>query len=190
MTEKNTNSSDDVYISILKLGKKNGVKGVAYDELYENLHNEKYITVTEREQLKNSAREVRYLKQSIDKLLEESCPSTTERTSGVRARVMSMDSYFKLLEHEELIEVKNSSNSARKFSIIAIAIAFISLFVSLLFGFKPTTINESQIDRIIKSISLSFNVTKTSDKTILHQTPSYPLPKESPGLSSHITKKP
>ena len=142
-------SEDSVYLSILKFGKARGIVGVTYDELYDHLYDEGYITQEEVRFFKKNGRNVdgeqtvKYL--NISRLFEESFPVVNNGK-----RLMSMDSYFKLLEHQELTEAQNNAASAKLFSYIAIGIAIlapvISIGVSLYQSQKPVSLSDEQIE--------------------------------------------
>ena len=171
-------NKEDIYLAILRFGKAKGVIGVTYDELYIHLYKNEYITqeelafFNERQKPHGSTRD-KWL--NICRLFEESFPVTNNGR-----RLMSMDSYFKLIEHQELVDAKNNSLSAKRFSYAAIFIAVIAPTASLYFAYeqsqKPITLSEAQVnilkyqpfdkDQIIDITQKSYIIQKSSNELL------------------------
>lgn len=129
-----------------------GLSGVTYKDLYKHLHEKQHIT---KEDLENfnlkrpQDNEESFLKKRhIDVIFEESFPHT--HMGGIRA--MSMDSYFKLIEHQELVEARVSSRSARRFSFVAIFLAVVTPLASMYLSYQqsknPITLADAQISEL------------------------------------------
>jgi len=73
--------------------------------------------------------------------------------------IMNMEAYFRLLEHEELKEARQSSKEARKYAIIAICISIIAMVISIIFSIiqiiTPTKIDNTQFQKLIQPASQS-----------------------------------
>jgi len=74
---------------------------------------------------------------------------------GDTTYLMSMDSYFKLIEYKEIVLARESATSARRYSLWAIGLAVTSLVVSIVFSFMqihtPTTLNNAQLKELTTS---------------------------------------
>jgi hypothetical protein len=86
--------------------------------------------------------------------------------------IMKADTYFTLLEYEELEEARASSKQANKWAIVALCVSILGTMFSIAFSLKqintPTEIKQNQIDQIINVLTIQ---TKQLDSlTKLQQT--------------------
>ena len=123
---------EDIYIRILKLGKEKGLRGLSRDEFRDFIHKNGYLTNDELKKIKESPKEysgeIKEKSSLISGLFNEvfNTPSWLEDDK----QKMSIDSYFKLLEYEELVDARKTAKSARRFSVVAIVISLVAIFVS------------------------------------------------------------
>lgn len=73
--------------------------------------------------------------------------------------ILGVDSYFTLLEYDELEEARKSSKAANRWAITALAISIITVIISIVFSViqlkTPTEIKQSQINTIVYSNQIS-----------------------------------
>ena len=96
----------------------------------------------------------RELKIRLDHLIEDAFPHGGPNTTQ---RSMSLENYFRYLEWQELTEARANATQARTFSIAAIVISVISVFISigisLWLASRPITIDPTQIDELKTAMS-------------------------------------
>ena len=108
---------EDSIIRILEYLKDNGEKGASYAEIHSNFL--KIKTESKDEDI------IMYLALLLAKPDECYAIINVDQITGVNRYVLSPRGYFKLLQHRELNEARQSSNNARWAAIIAIAIGVI-----------------------------------------------------------------
>jgi len=154
MNNQDISLPTDVFLKLLQFGQKNGLDGVSYEDLFEFGRDVGYFSETELNELKSEnphawiPESVAHKKKwNLISIFEESY-----RKAGLPEDnlVLSVDSYFKLLEHEELVLARENAKSARQFSIAAIAISFISLLVALYFSNQPIRVADKQYEGIVR----------------------------------------
>lgn len=144
----------DIYIVILEYGREKGCAGTTYHDLYEHLCEKGYLSDYELEQFKIGQPDDDTLKEKytqINRLFEESF--TGFNTSNERhIRLMTMESYFKLIEYIEIVEARENAQSAKLFSLIAIALAAFTLIGSIIMAViqsqQSLVINETQLNAL------------------------------------------
>ncbi len=155
-----TMAKDDIYIAILKYGKQKGISGVEFPDLTQHLLKKGYITEDEirsidssgySNRLPDSKSEYRRIKFIFD---------IHHEVFVTGARGMNLDSYFKLIEHTELVEARKNSKLATILSFCAIAISLIAIIFSYT---ASTKLNQKQFDSLIKTIESS-NTTKSVER--------------------------
>ena len=70
---------------------------------------------------------IKIKKARLDKIFEEAFVFDSHKTC---TRTMTLDAYFKLIEHEELVSANKNAREARWFSIWAIIFSIIAIFAS------------------------------------------------------------
>lgn len=156
--------TSDMYLEFLKFGLEKGFKGVTEKELLELAKKLGYFTAAEIQGVNRFWHpedttidpEVIEKIDSIERLVFESFILYADKK-----RTLTYDSYFKLLEHEELVLARESAQSAKQFSTWAIIIAFVSLVVSSISPFasayqvgKPITLTDTQYQGIVNTESV------------------------------------
>lgn len=175
----------DIYISILELGKDKGLSGVTGKDIYEYLKRKKHITCNELRlfitpESTDEGKEAAKKQRKISRILEDVFrPHSGIEATDVEERVMTMDSYFKLLEHQELVEARENARDARKeaakaskLSLIVIILAIVAIVVSAGFTcwqiFQPITINSEQLNQLttpsFKEANIVTNINAVSNK--------------------------
>lgn len=149
----------DTYIRLLEWAKERDLYGFSHEEIFEFGHSVGYLTAEELNQIKVHLKgEGKYLPEEtmakyrvLNRIIEESFNNYRVNPNEVRC-FLSLDSYFKLVEHTELVEARESAESARKYSLTAIGISVfavaISVFVSIWASTRPTELTDHQIERI------------------------------------------
>ncbi|MFT5700904.1 MAG: hypothetical protein ACI8ZB_003789 [Desulforhopalus sp.] len=140
----------DIYISILEYGKEKGLEGSTYEEFYQHLMAHGYLSAEEVERFNNPqtlGEEEKKKRLNILRLYKD-CFSNYMGGN----RTISLDSYFKLIEHQELVEAQQNAKSARSFSIGAIIVALISILISVVFSIlqfhQPILLDANQFNEI------------------------------------------
>mgnify|MGYP007017144778 CR=1 FL=1 len=126
------------------------MRGTTYHELYNHLYEKKYLTLNELNEIKGNKAGNEATKEKhgqINRLFEESFPAYLN--DGYRlARLMSMDSYFNLIEYIGIVEARENAASAKLYSFIAIGLAAITLVGSMVVAFMQSQqslmLNEKQ----------------------------------------------
>lgn len=136
--EKNINyKKEDIYISILKLAKEKELEGFDYNDIYDLAEEKKYLSNEELDKIKNNNIDYRddilkNKKIKLEAIFVE--VANMQFSCSDKKSIMSFESYFKLIEHEELSEARKNAREARWLAIIAIIISLISVLLSS----KPT----------------------------------------------------
>ncbi len=126
---KKDKDESDLYITMIRYGKDNLSKGVKFDELEKHLKDKEFKPEREKDDLLwvHSFRDIYYNPKSGTKdiggfSIHEKC-------------FLRIESYFKLLEYDELNEARQSAKSAKLTAIIAIFISTITFYFLLVFLF-------------------------------------------------------
>lgn len=165
-----TQISADQYIGLLQLGREKGLHGISNDELLDYGFESGFLTDSELSTLKGSNNwkniepEIAhkgYILSALKFELFETDHYLFEYDNHAdiidKHHFLKADSYFKLLEHEELVLARESATSARRFSLAAITIALLSLVASIILSRVPITLTDEQYQGIVarKPITIS-----------------------------------
>ena len=130
------NKNEDIYISILKFAKEKEFEGFSYNDIYQLARERGYLSKEELNEIeKNKESHVNVITEvtknkrvKLDAMFAE----TTNTHSGCtdEKRIMSFESYFKLIEHEELSEARRNAKIASWLAMTAIMISAISITIS------------------------------------------------------------
>lgn len=156
MTAKNsTGITSDFYLDLLKLGRERSLEGVTEEEVLKLAKKHGYFTDNEIQEVGNLSSVISTNDPKTAKTQKLLLSLFTESfVYGDKARALSSDSYFKLLEHEELELARENAQSAKIYSTWAIIIALISLLVSVIQAGKPITLNDTQYQGIVNTESV------------------------------------
>jgi len=170
-----------IHLELLKYGREMGIDGVSWEDVPEFMVAHGYLNAAEHEALREASMNARQCKSESAKekilFVETLWDSSFElNPHHDTKRVLSVDSFFKLLEHEELELARKNAKSARRYSLWAIAIAFTSLLVSSVQALyqmnKPIVLSETQYQGIVdaqQATSIATQITtinKQLDKLI------------------------
>lgn len=138
---------DDLYIAILKHGRDTLDTGITPKVLAERLEKDGYNLNPDRNFYTRLFRDAFEFDEDI-------------RYDPDRLGRLKMESYFRLLEHEELNEARQSSRDAQKKAVIAIWISILAMVITIIFSilqfFSSTTIDETQFEKLISPVSEPF----------------------------------
>jgi hypothetical protein len=163
-----TSMEEDIYISILKFAKEKAVDGFDLSELYAHLCDIGHLTQDEFEEMTTKpSNHIKYETavklDHLQRLAKDSF--IIAQTKKSRRYSISTESYFNLLEHQELVEARKGAKTATFLSLSAIMISLISVGWAIYISNKPMHIDEEQIKSIIGEIH------KGQDKIIYQQEP-------------------
>ena len=128
---------EDIYISILKFAKKEGFEGLDYNNIYQLAKDKGYLSKEELCEIKkyeidrlNGISDITESKKiKLDAMWNEIMSVNSNKGSN-QNRIMSFESYFKLIEHEELSEARRNAKIASWLAMTAIMISAISITIS------------------------------------------------------------
>jgi hypothetical protein len=106
---------DDFYISLLRYGKQNILSPLKSEDIHSHISS------------LDPELEIDHINLMISKMFD------VKRKGGDYEYVLSLDSYFHLLEHDELYEARRSSRNATYFAAFAIIISIASIVASMVF---------------------------------------------------------
>lgn len=134
---------DDLYIAILKYGKEHLGENVTPEGLIKHLKENKYDFNADGNDFKRLYLDVFSLREG--------------RGFGYdRPSIMKMEAYFRLLEHEELQDARESSKEARKYAVIAIWISIFAMIISITISIiqlnTSTKIDDAQFQKLIQPV--------------------------------------
>ena len=151
---------EDIYISILKFAKKEGFEGLDYNNIYQLAKDKGYLSKEELCEIKkyeidrlNGISDITESKKiKLDAMWNEIMSVNSNKGSN-QNRIMSFESYFKLIEHEELSEARRNAKIASWLAMTAIIISVFSVIVSSKpIEFKsPIKIDNQQLEEIQNS---------------------------------------
>jgi len=153
---KSKGNTSDIYLALLKLGNEKSLEGVTDDDVLQLGVKQGYLTNNEAQvighfgdYMPDQNPETMRKQRALWNLYNESFgPPVLNR------RVLNVDGYFKLLEHEELVLARENAQSAKMFSTWAIIIALISLIVSAYQAGNPIALTDSQYQGITNTESV------------------------------------
>jgi len=152
MGSEDTSLSNDAFLELLQFGKQKGLDGVSFRALFEFGRKIGYLTESEFNEIINKpphevheglAHEKKF---ALTRIFDETFHACHTVDGN---RILSVDSYFKLLEHDELVLARENAKSARWFSIAAIAISFISLLTAFYLSNQPIHVENEQYKEIV-----------------------------------------
>lgn len=151
---------EDIYISILKFAKKEGFEGLDYNNIYQLAKDKGCLSKEELCEIKkyeidrlNGISDITESKKiKLDAMWSEIMSVNSNKGSN-QNRIMSFESYFKLIEHEELSEARRNAKIASWLAMTAIIISVFSVIVSSKpIEFKsPIKIDNQQLEEIQNS---------------------------------------
>lgn len=130
---------EDFFIKILKYLKWKGLEPTSVKEIYQLALKNHLLTKEEYEQINSDPRDgSTELGLKLDRIyyLFQECTHLGQCEPDTDHRVMTLDGYFKLLEHDELKEARKSSRFAQVSSVIAIIISIITMVISIYFSLE------------------------------------------------------
>jgi hypothetical protein len=161
---------EHLYLQILKFGKESNGKNISSHEIISLFRNSGYFTSVEEEMidmgaLRSNDRATKAFQIKMEHvyiLVTELFHPTAIDPQGLQW-VFKTESYFKLLEFEELEFARLNAQSAKKQSNWAIAIACLSMIISLVFGIYenvcPNNLNSDELKQIIQHLLQSDSCT-------------------------------
>jgi len=163
-TSKKVEQSKRIYLDLLKFVRERGLEGFSWEEIPELMADLGYFNADELQAMQEASFEARQCKSKSAKekvlFTETLWQSSTEISPHHETkRVLSIDGFFKLLEHEELELARKNAQSAKRYSSWAIGIAVASLLVSGAQAIyqlnKPVVLSETQYQGIIDTQPVS-----------------------------------
>lgn len=129
---------EDLYIKILRRFRENGFNGTTDSEIFELAKQEGYLSDDEfkayiDKSITNISGDGKYKIGIIGHYIGD-IRKTTSSLRGKPVNILSKDSYFDLLEYDELKLAREQANSARKYSTWAIIISLFAALSSIIIG--------------------------------------------------------
>ena len=149
---QDSKATDELFIHLLEFARANLHTSIYNSDLIQHAVDVGFLKTTSPSQLDKDSEE--FIHESnrhhlVNLFIREKFNNGGRHEKKGSAQILKTDSFFNLLEYEELRDARMASTQARKYSIAAISISVLSLIVSTFLGIQQVN-GRIQIDQPIE----------------------------------------
>ena len=156
---------EDLHIAILKYGKDKLETGVTFEQIYSYIKNEGYEVSEERMET--------YLFGNYEPMERKDNTNPMKAMREGAKFTLSVESTFRLIEHDEFKSANRSSRIATYFATAALAVSILSAWASIHLSNKQlntaTVINKKQLTKILQLKYDDKNIINNAEEIIKYQ---------------------
>lgn len=158
-------NKEDLHIAILKYGRDKLESGISFDELCSHIKDKGYDVGKQRLN--------RYFWENYEEVDRTRKATSEEQAYREQKMSLTVESTFRLIEHEEFQSANINSRNATLFASAALSVSIIAAVASIYFSMKQlntaTIINQDQLTSILSSKYDTSNIEKQITELVKQQ---------------------